>query len=162
VGCSWNPIGIAYTSTTDESDNSGSSCMSTAYKTECTLISAPSYGWVAGGSSLTPSQLCSTASHVGNVRGELVSCSWEIYDGPYLSTIDDSTYPQCSGGETRISCTKEPSDMFWTCYMEEGKNTYGNFETCQLVSQAEWQCTDYEAEQEFGYVSCSKCEVTYK
>jgi hypothetical protein len=50
----------------------------------------------------------------------------------------------------------------WLCEVTLADRTYGNFETCQLVAQAEWQCTDYEAEQEFGYVSCSTCEVTYK
>ena len=161
VSCSWNPIGISYTSTTDVSSNSGSSCMSTAYKTECTLISAPSYGWVAGGSAITPSQLCSTASHVGNVRGEIVSCSWGSIIDSYFSTIDRTTSnPNCYRDETRTSCTYVSGN--WLCEVTEANRTYGNFETCTLVSQAEYTCTDYEAVQEFGYVSCSKCEVTYK
>jgi uncharacterized repeat protein (TIGR02543 family) len=161
VGCSWNPIGISYTSTTDVSSNSGSSCMSTAYKTECVLTTPPSYGWVAGGSALTPSQLCSTASHVGNVRGEVVSCSWGSIINTYFSPTDVSTFkPNCYTDSTRTVCTNVGGN--WLCEVTTANRTYGNFETCTLVTQAEYTCTDYEAVQEFGYVSCSKCEVTYK
>jgi uncharacterized repeat protein (TIGR02543 family) len=161
ISCSWNPIGIPYTSTTDESDNVSASCYDAAYKTECVLTTPPSYGWVAGGSALTPSQLCSTANHVGNVRGEVVSCSWGSIIDTYFSTINESTSnPNCYTHSTRTVCTNVGGN--WLCEVSLADRTYGNFETCTLVSQAEYTCTDYEAVQEFGYVSCSKCEVTYK
>lgn len=88
-------------------------------------------GWVAGGTAPTTYRTCADIDDVNNVRCD-VTCSWEYYDGPFLSMTDDSTNPQCSGGATRTVCTKS-GGKFWQCYVEEGKITYTNCETCEVT-----------------------------
>ena len=89
-------------------------------------------GWVAGGTTPTAVQTCSDIDDVDNVRCD-TTCTW-VPDGEvYFSTENETTYPLCSGGASRIYCTREIGDLFWTCDTETGSITYTNCETCEVV-----------------------------
>ncbi|MCK9320351.1 InlB B-repeat-containing protein, partial [Methanoculleus sp.] len=160
IGCSWNPVGLSYTSSTDISENVESSCYDTATKTVCTLYKEEGYGWVSGGTTPTVEQDCLNSGDIDNIRCDTI-CVYTDID-IYLSPTDDTDLNTCSIGGTQTICEKPDGALFFTCVVQEGEIGYTNCETCSIITPAEYTCTDYEAEQEYGYVNCETCEVTYK
>lgn len=139
--------------------NPSADCAVFTEKTECTLTQAESYAWVSGGSAITALQTCAIPSDDGNVRGEVVSCSWTLTDS-YLSTTNDTTVGvNCFDDEEKIECSLLGGQ--WACNVYAADRVYGNFETCVYTPQ-QYTCTDYKADREYAWQNCVTCEVTYK
>ena len=96
--------------------------------------SEPEYGWVSGGTSSEASSTpddCVNSGDVGNVRLSSAGCEWVTYD-TYQTQDNDSSYPSCSEGATRVQCTYYEYFNQWSCSMQEG-NEYEEYETCEVV-----------------------------